>query len=188
MAWAPSVVWDSTEQQYYLFWASRQYDSSDTEHTGVATLDCIRYATTADFVTFSAPADYVSDPNTGLIDQEFQYLGTPGSYVRFLKDENELLVYQESTTGGIFGTWTRNQGFTAQGAPLEGGACFADISNPGTYYLLLDNYTEYVPYVTSDILSGSWSLAQSAFPPGIKHGSVLPVTQAELDAVIAAYS
>ncbi|KAG8666994.1 hypothetical protein FPOAC1_011816 [Fusarium poae] len=44
---------------------------------------------------------------TSLIDQEFQYLGKPGHFVRFLKNETINQVYQESTTTGLFGMWTR---------------------------------------------------------------------------------
>ena len=42
MAWAPSAVWDAAEEQFYVFWASRLYAESDTEHVGEASLDRIR--------------------------------------------------------------------------------------------------------------------------------------------------
>lgn len=188
MAWAPSAVYDEAEGQYYVFWAARHYDASDTEHSGVAGLDRIRYATTTDFVTFSEPSDYVALSDTPLIDQEFQYLGTSGSYARFLKNETVNQVYQETTTDGLFGTWTRIDGYVRPESPLEGPASFADINSPGTYYLLLDDYTQYVPFSTSDILSPDWQpTGASDFPSGLKHGSVTPLTQEEYDAVAAKY-
>lgn len=188
MAWAPSAVWDDAEGQYYVFWASCHYDASDTGHNGTGTLNRIRYATTQDFVTFSEPSDYVSDPTTGLIDQEFQYLGTPGSYVRFLKNETLLQVYQETTTDGIFGSWTRTPGYVTEGSPYEGPASFVDINDSDVYYLLLDNYEEYVPFTTSSILGGAWEAAGLPnFPTGLKHGSVLPVTQTEYDLIVEKY-
>lgn len=188
MVWAPSAVWDDATEQYYVFWASRHYDASDAGHTGTANLDRIRYATTKDFVTFSAASDYAALPTTPLIDQEFQYLGTPGSYVRFLKNETVNQVYQETTSDGLFGTWTRTPGYVRNESPLEGPASFADNLDPDTYHLLLDDYTEYVPFETSDILSPEWKAAdRSGFPTGLKHGSVTPLTQAEYDAVAAKY-
>ncbi|KAL4789645.1 hypothetical protein BDV19DRAFT_394853 [Aspergillus venezuelensis] len=196
MAWAPSVVYNADESQYYLFWASRLYSETDTEHTGTATLDRIRYATTIEFVTFSAPSDYVAldAENVPLIDQEFLYLGEEGHYARFLKDENVLHVYQEISTGGIFGNWEKSpspndSGYIAT-TTFEGPAAFADVNTPGRYYLLMDNYEEYIPFVTEDIESGIWEQldrAGSGLPAGLKHGSVFPVTAEEYDALLAAY-
>lgn len=188
MAWAPSAIYDEAEGQFYVFWASRLYDESDPDHVGVANLDRIRHATTKDFVTFSPPADYHAPEDTPLIDQEFQCLGTPGHYVRFLKNETVLQVYAETTTDGIFGTWTRVQGYVRPESPLEGPASFADNLVPGLYHLLLDNYEEYLPFESSDIEGETWERSDYAeFPSGLKHGSVTPLTQAEYDAVAAAY-
>lgn len=188
MAWAPSVVWNDAEGQYYVFWASRQYETSDPDHTGVANLDRIRYATTTDFVTFSPPEDYHALLDTPLIDQEFQNLGDANSWVRFLKNETVNQVYQEITSDGLFGTWNRVPGYVRPESPVEGAASFASIEAPGTYHLLLDNYSEYVAYTATDIGSGVWDPAGfSNFPRGLKHGSVTPLTQAEYDAIAARY-
>ena len=189
MVWAPSAVWDSATQQYYVFWSSRHYASSDTGHTGVAALDGIRYATTKDFSSFSSPKDYVRIPNTPIIDHEFQYLGTPGSWVRFIKNETVNRVFQESTSGGLFGTWKRTPGYVAMETPREGPACFADNTKPGFYHLWLDDYTRYVPYETSNIASNpQWKASSyTDFPGGLKHGSVTPLTQSEMDAFAAKY-
>ncbi|KAI0101187.1 glycoside hydrolase family 43 protein [Daldinia grandis] len=189
MVWAPSAVWDDETSQYYLFWASRHYSSSDTEHTGAATLDKIRYATTKDFATFSEPGDYLAPAGTPLIDQEFQYLGTPGAFARFYKNETTSQISQEITSGGLFGTWTRVGDHITSDSQREGPASFADNITPGLYHLLLDDYTQYIPYETSDIKSAaSWKRSStSGFPTGLKHGSVTPLTQREYDAVAAAY-
>lgn len=188
MVWAPSAVWDDATEQYYVFWASRLYDPSDTSHAGTAGLDRIRYATTRDFVTFSAPSDYLALASTPLIDQEFQYLGTPGAFVRFLKNETTNQVYQEKTTEGLFGSWTRIPGYVRNQSPLEGPASFADNLTPGLYHLLLDDYTQYVPFETSNILSPSWVASDnSGFPAGLKHGSVTPLTQNEYNRIANKY-
>ena len=188
MTWAPSAVWNEEEGQYYLFWASRHYDVSDPDHTGTPNLDRIRYATTKDFTTFSAPQDYLAPAETPVIDQEFQYLGTPGHYARFVKNETVNQIYQETTTGGLLGTWERIPGYVRPESPTEGPASFADIQAPGTYHLFLDNYTEYVPYSTSDIMSPNWQPSNRAgYPKGLKHGSVTPLTQEEYKAVAERY-
>lgn len=188
MVWAPSAVYNTEDNLFYVFWSARHYAESDTAHTGTATLDRIRYATTADFETFSAPQDYLALPDTPLIDQEFQYLGTTGAYARFLKNETVNQVYQETTTGGLFGEWTRVPGYVSSLSPAEGPAAFADNVTPGLYHLLLDDYTQYRPFETSNIEGGSWSSSSTdGFPTGLKHGSVTPVTQEEYDAISAKY-
>ncbi|KAI1409927.1 glycoside hydrolase family 43 protein [Hypoxylon sp. FL1857] len=187
MAWAPSAVWDDATSQYYLFWSSRLYAASDSKHTGTATLDKIRYATTKDFATFSEPKDYLALSGTPLIDQEFQYLGTPGAYARFFKNETTQQVFQEVTSDGLFGTWT-HVGYASTDTPREGPASFADNVTPGLYHLFLDDYTQYVPYQTSNIRSAGYTRSStSGFPTGLKHGSVTPLTQKEYDALAAAY-
>lgn len=123
-----------------------------------------------------------------MIDQEFQYLGTSSHYARFIKNETVNQVYQEMTTGGLFGSWTRVPGYVVSGSPWEGPASFADNAAAGRYYLLLDNYSQYVPFQTSNINSPSWSAAgTSGFPSGLKHGCVTPVTQTEYNALLARY-
>ena len=188
MVWAPSAVWDDATSQYYVFWASRHYAASDTAHTGAANLDRIRYATTKDFATFSSPKDYLAPSGTPVIDQEFQYLGTKGAFARFIKNETVNQVYQETTTGGLFGSWTRKSGYVRTESPREGPASFADNATPGLYHLLLDDYTQYVPFQTSNIQSPSWQQSStSGFPTGLKHGSVTPLTQKEYNAIAAKY-
>ncbi|KAI4861801.1 glycoside hydrolase family 43 protein [Hypoxylon rubiginosum] len=188
MAWAPSAVWDDETSQYYLFWSSRHFDASDTAHTGTATLDKIRYTTTTDFTTFSEPSDYLALSDTPLIDQEFQYLGTPGAFARFFKNETSQQIIQEITSDGLFGSWTRVSDYATTDSPREGPASFADIETPGAYHLFLDDYTQYVPYQTSDIENASWEPSStSGFPTGLKHGSVTLLTQEEYDALAVAY-
>lgn len=186
MVWAPSAVYNEASGLWDVFWASRLYASSDPAHTGLASQDRIRHATTTDFKTFTAASDYIAFENTGVIDQEFQYLGTPGHYVRFVKNETLNQMYQESTTGGLFGAWTRVPGYVRPESPTEGAAAFKDNLLPDRYYLLLDNYTEYLAFQTDNILGGKWTAANlPGFPRGLKHGVVTPLKQAEYDAIAA---
>ncbi|THW90862.1 family 43 glycoside hydrolase [Aureobasidium pullulans] len=189
MTWAPSAVWDDATSQFYVFWSSRLYADSDPKHTGVASLDRIRYTTTKDFVTFAPAKDYLALANTPLIDQEFQYLGKTGNFARFLKNETVNQVYVETTTGGLFGKWTRTPGYVRPESPREGPASFVDNVTPGLYHLLLDDYTQYVPYQSTDpAKSGAWTASNYPnFPKGLKHGSVTPLTQKEYNAVAAKY-
>ena len=193
MAWAPSAVWDDATSEYHVFWAARHYASSDGSHTGTANLDRIRHATTRDFASFGVPEDYLAPADTPVIDQEFQKLGSAddgATWARFIKNETTNQVSVETTTeAGLFGAWTRVRGYVRDESPREGPASFADNVTPGLYHLFLDDYTQYVPYQSSDIKApGSWQPASTnGFPSGLKHGSVTPLTQKEYDAVKAAF-
>lgn len=188
MVWAPSAVWDEPTGQFYVFWSSRFYNKNDKGHTGTANLDRIRYSTTKDFVSFAPAKDYVAPANLPVIDQEFQYLGTPGHFARFIKDETQNQMYQETTTGGLFGKWTRRGGFVRSEKPREGAACFRDNVNPKVYHLLLDDYTQYIPYETDNIENPNWRPSNyKNFPKGLKHGSVTPLLKAEYDALRKRY-
>ncbi|RDW81870.1 family 43 glycoside hydrolase [Coleophoma cylindrospora] len=189
MVWAPSAVWIEAEAQYYVFWSSQFFNASDTAHTGTPGNIRIRYATTKDFTTFSTAKDWINLADTSLIDQEIQYLGTSGHYARFLKNTTGQMVYQEVTTGGLFGTWKRIPGYVRPESRREGPASFADNTVPGLYHLFLDDYTEYLPYQTSNIdTTPIWLPSNfTNFPAGLKHGSVTPLLQAEMDRFAAKY-
>jgi hypothetical protein len=188
MLWAPSAVWDDTTSQYYVFWSTQLYSASDPTHKGTATLKRIRYAMTKDFVTFSAPKDYLAPAKNAVIDQEFLTLDKPGHFARFYKDESAgSRVVIETTANGLFGIWKTVGSVRTEGR-REGPAAFADNQTPGKYYILLDDYTQYLPFQTTNIASVTWSSPNwPNFPRGLKHGSVTQLTREEYDTVVAKY-
>ena len=80
--WAPEAYYDDLGE-YVVFWASKLYAESDPEHTG-NTYNRMLYATTRDFVTFSAPKIW-QDLGASRIDSTVIKDG--GKYHRFTKDE-----------------------------------------------------------------------------------------------------
>ncbi|KAK5654916.1 hypothetical protein OQA88_6672 [Cercophora sp. LCS_1] len=188
MLWAPSAHWDSSTSQYDLFWSTQLYSPADTSHRGTASLKRIRHATTKDFITFSAPTDYLAPSGVSIIDQEFLPLEQPGHYARFYKDETAgSRVVIEISTDGLFGTWKRVGNVRSEGR-REGAAAFADNVVPGRYYVFLDDYTQYLPFVTENISAVPWGVPNwSGFPRGLKHGSVTALTREEYDAVASQY-
>lgn len=188
MLWAPSAVWDSDTSQYHVFWSTQLYSPSDPSHTGTATLKRIRYATTRDFAAFSPPKDYLAPPRSAIIDQEFLYLGKPGHFARFYKNETAgSRVVIETTTNGLFGSWKTIGNVRTEGR-REGPAAWADNTVPGRYYLLLDDYTQYLPFQTNDVGTVPWGVPRwPDFPKGLKHGSVTPLTSGEYEAIRLRY-
>lgn len=186
MVWAPSAIWDEAKGEYLVHWASKFYPTSDPNHTGNPSAIRIRYAYTKDFKTFSSPQDYINRSPTNIIDLEFLPLGN-NAYARFMKDESAKTVFTEVSTNGLFGTWTRPAGTNAVIASgVEGPAVYWDNQVAGKAHLLLDFYGSdgYRPYETTNVKSGNWAASdRSAWPKNLRHGSVLPVTTAQVNAL-----
>ncbi|KAI1115546.1 glycosyl hydrolase [Nemania sp. NC0429] len=197
--WAPEAYYDDELGQYVVFWASSLYAESDTSHAG-SSYHRMMYATTSDFVTFSA-AKIWQDAGTSRIDSTV--LEHDGVYYRFTKDEGAVTgcrdIIQESsaTLTDRLSSWKsistcigRNAGTNA----VEGPTVFK--SNPGDvhgsmFYLFVDEYTSrgYIPLETADISNPSWKVSSSfKLPRSPRHGTVLPITSAELARIRSAYA
>lgn len=199
--WAPEAYWDEDLQQYVVFWASKLYAEDDPGHTG-GTYNRMLYATTRDFVTFSE-AKVWQDIGSSRIDSTVIKEGE--TYYRFTKDEGAGStgcsdIIQEKndslTEPDLVGSkaWAFQDGCIGRDAgtsAVEGPTVFK--RNPGDtsggqYYLFVDEYggRGYIPLTTDDLENPDWKVpADYRLPASPRHGTVLPVTQAELDALRA---
>lgn len=197
--WAPEAYWDEDLQQYVVFWASKLYAENDPNHTG-STYNRMLYATTRDFVTFSEPQIW-QDRGESRIDSTV--IREDGHYYRFTKDEggggtgcsdiiqetadqltavdlpgNPAWAMQDSCIGRDAGT-----------GAVEGPTVFK--ANPGDtsgndFYLFVDEYggRGYIPLGTDDLTQPNWQVpAVYDLPGSPRHGTVIPVTKAELDSL-----
>ncbi len=178
-----------------MFWASKVYADDDPEHTG-STYNKMLYATTKDFRTFSEPKVW-DDPGYSVIDSTVvKYRDT---YYRYTKDERDpassspcskFITGEKSTsltsTSYDFVSDCIGSGSISRG---EGPTVFK--SNTGDkWYLFIDEYGArgYVPFETTDLDSGRWTMSTDyQLPANPRHGTVLPVTQAEYDRLLTAY-
>lgn len=201
MTWAPEAHWDDSIGAYVVYWASKIYAESDPEHSA-DTYPRMMYATTTDFVTFSE-AKVWTDFNR--IDSTV--LQSEGVYYRFSKDygvetgtgcedivqesSDDLLALQPPAD-----TWPVVDGCIGADSGLgavEGPTAFK--ANAGDergekFYLFVDQYTGsgYTALETEDIANPDWTVSSDQnLPASPRHGTVLPVTQAELDRVNEAY-
>jgi glycosyl hydrolase family 43 len=193
--WAPEAFWDRTIGAYVVFWASKLYAADDPDHTG-DTYNRMLYATTKDFRTFSAPKVWV-DPGHSVIDSTV--IEHRGLYYRFTKDERsaspdapcgKFIVAERARklrdTSYDFVADCIGAGDIARG---EGPTVFKS-NTENRWYLFIDEFggRGYVPFTSTDLASGDWQLATGyELPARPRHGTVLPVTQSELDGVRAAY-
>lgn len=194
--WAPEAYWDAELKQYVVFWASKLYAESDTNHTG-NTYNRMLYATTRDFVTFSE-AKIWQDRGESRIDSTVIKEG--GTYYRFTKDEggggtgcSDIIQEKASSLTAVDQpgnpAWQFMKGCIGKGAgtsAVEGPTVFK--RNPGDtsggqYYLFVDEYggRGYIPLTTNDLENPNWQVPASYDLPGSpRHGTVIPVTAAEL--------
>jgi hypothetical protein len=114
------------------------------------------YAHTTDFVTFTTAQPYIALSNTPVIDLTILPLGG-STYVRFIKDESLLRVWEERSTTGLFGTWTRVGSSSTYITNLvsEGPLTFQDNLVAGLVHTFVDEY-------------GSDSNAKACFFSGVK--------------------
>lgn len=190
--WAPEAYYDPTIEAYVVFWASSLYEESDTNHTG-ATYHRMLYATTTDFVTFSEPQVW-QDAGMSRIDSTVIQEGDV--FYRFTKDEGasgtgcaDIIQEHSSSLRATLDSWTQDAaciGKNAGTSNVEGPTVFK--SNPGDvngekFYLFVDEYTGrgYIPLETADIAKPTWKVSASyTLPKSPRHGTVIPVTAAEL--------
>jgi beta-xylosidase len=198
--WAPEAYYDEDINAYVVFWASSLYDAADTNRTG-ATYHRMLYATTQDFVTFSETKVW-QDAGMSRIDSTV--LKSDNVYYRFTKDEgasgtgcSDIIQERSDSLLATLKSWTtvatcigKNAGTSA----VEGPTAFK--SNPGDvngekFYLFVDEYggRGYIPLETADIANPHWAVSKSyRLPASPRHGTVIPVTAAELDSLTSSSS
>ncbi|WP_051807918.1 family 43 glycosylhydrolase [Actinoplanes subtropicus] len=201
--WAPEAFWSAELGSYVVFWASKIYAASDPGHTG-DTYNKMLYATTRDFVTFSQPKVW-QDFGSSRIDSTVIKDG--GVYHRFTKDEGGVTgcsdIIQERADSLVAvddasdPAWDKNNpnwkivasciGKNAGTSAVEGPTAFRanDGDTSGSkYYLFVDEYggRGYIPLGTDDLNHPQWKVPPSyTLPASPRHGTVLPITQAELN-------
>lgn len=184
--WAPESIYDAESERYMVFWASKVSDDNYSKQR-------IYRSFTTDFVTFTEPEIYIEDDVSNI---DTSFVVHDGVYYRFTKNESKSSVIMEKseTLNGTFeevSTYTINgtAGNTITG--YEGPTAYK-INGEDKWCLLLDYYSKsqgYKPFVTDDIATGVFtSAADFNFDTKYRHGTVMPITQEEYDALIAKYT
>ncbi|MFJ3669503.1 family 43 glycosylhydrolase [Streptomyces sp. NPDC090106] len=191
--WAPEAFYDAERGEYVVFWASKLY--ADDAHSG-DTYNRMMYATTRDFYTFSEPRVWI-DRGYSVIDSTM--IRHDGTYYRLSKDErnntsstpNSKFIFQEKSDSILDPSWTAVAEGIGKGAmsAAEGPLVFKSNSED-KWYAFLDEFggRGYIPFETTDLDSGVWTPSTGYdLPSAPRHGTVLPVTQAEYDRLLRAY-
>lgn len=215
--WAPEAFFDEETEEYVVYWASALYPTPATNGRDIETsYQRMMFATTKDFATFSEPQPWIDverGPGDGMIDATIARDGD--TFYRIVKDEATFTVRQERSTdlrdtvSGTLPTTTspaegwqliREQLGAGQTNPWggtfrqgEGPTVFRDNELPDRWYLFIDQPSYhggegYLALQTDDIASADWTVvADARLPSSPRHGTVIPVSQAELDTMRAGY-
>ncbi|WP_329310904.1 family 43 glycosylhydrolase [Streptomyces sp. NBC_01262] len=191
--WAPEAYYDDSLGEYVVFWASKLYDND--AHTG-DTYNRMMYATTRDFYTFSEPKVWI-DRGYSVIDSTM--IEQDGQYYRFSKDERNnsssspysKFIFEEKSDSILnlsYDAVAEGIGYGEMSA-AEGPLVFKS-NTEDKWYLFADEYggRGYIPFETTDLDSGVWTPSSDYdLPSSPRHGTVLPVTQAEYERLLTAY-
>lgn len=185
--WAPDVFYDPENRDYVLHW------SSCHAHNGFGNMG-IWFSRTKDFCTFSQPRLLYEKADAGVIDSAI-YVEN-GRYFLFVKSDNAperiLLLQADHAEGPYHRNRAFDESMLAVEAGLYEGATAVRLED-GTWCLFLDYYgvpgegQGYVPFVAQSMESGRFvrSDARFSFPYGYKHGTVIPITAAQYEAIAA---
>lgn len=183
--WAPDIIKDDETGDYILhFSASHAGDDYASK-----AIYCIR---TADFRAYSQPELLYRKPDSGCIDSAMYR--EDGLYYLFVKSESNPQTMIELVSRRPTGPFERIPRFDEAMAVLESGQYEAPTAvqlDDGRWCLFLDyygrpgKYQGYIPLVAPRLSDGAFERCDAAFsfPYGFKHGTILPITEAEYERV-----
>lgn len=180
--WAPELIYDDRTKEYMIYWATtikgkfpETQDNAENAYN-----HRMYYVTTKDFKTYT-PAKLLYEPGFNVIDATIQQ--DKQQYVMFLKDEtrtppqkNLRVAFSKSLTGP----------YTKAGPPITGnywaeGPTVAKVN--GQWLVYFDKYREhaYGAVASTDLKTWTDASDKVSFPKGARHGTVLTISQAELN-------
>lgn len=181
-AWAPEAMWDSRSREWIIFWSTTIPGRfSDGENTGDGGYNHRVYAmTTKDWKQFS-PARVWFDPGFNSIDATVVNDGR--RWIMVFKDERKTPVYKQlrlAFANSPSGPWTGvTEPFTD--AWVEGPSA---VRIGEEWWIYFDHYTK--PRHYGALKTRNWKIfedmtKQLSFPDDHRHGTVVPVSEAEAE-------
>jgi len=182
--WAPEITYDEKSKTYMIYWAStidgKFLETKSEEEKGYN--HRIYYTTTKDFKKFSK-TKLLYEPGFNVIDASI--VKTDNGFTMYLKDETKVPVQKNlkiATSKKLEGPYTKAS------APITGdywaeGPTAIKIDNKWIVYF--DKYTQKKYGAVRETSKGWEDISeQVSFPKGTRHGTVIKVSAAEINALI----
>ena len=147
-AWAPEAIYDVANGNYVVYWATiSPLDGYDKAR--------IYYATTTDFVNFSAPQMYINrSGSNGIIDTQILEVAN-GTYQYYRASRDTYMGYDAVTVEGsnsIFGSWTAIGDIHNLISSWSEGPILYKFNDVNNWCLMVDKTAGgYVPLVSTDL-------------------------------------
>ncbi len=177
-AWAPEAIWDPDTEEYLVYASGKDLTMDNPG-------DTVYVVRTRDFRTFTEPEYFVRPFNDKgeriwAIDSNIIH-ANDGKFYHFYKQTGHIEMMVSDHASGPYeyiNEFPRPNG--------EGPGSFLVKGTDDTYALMVDDYSVYVPYLTTDIASGKFTKATDTItmPTGSKHGGFLPLNEEEYNRVM----
>lgn len=179
-SWAPEITYDPWSQNYMIYWATTitgLFPETQTEHESGLN-HRMYYVTTRDFKTFS-DTKLLYDPGFNVIDATILHDGQ--RWVMFLKDEtrepvqkNLKIAYANELTGP----------YSKAGKPITGNFWVEGptaLKRGAEWIVYFDRYRDhrYGAIQSTDLETWTDISDKIKLPRGIRHGSILEVSEKE---------
>jgi hypothetical protein len=184
-AWAPEIYYDADKKQYMIYWATTipgRFPKGDSAGDNKYN-HRLYYVTTKDFKTYTK-ARLLYDQGFNVIDGTITKWGS--QYVMVLKDEtryppqkNLRVAFSNTLTGG----------YGKPSAPITGNYWAegpTTLKTGNNLLVYFDKYTEHKYGVVSSTDMEHWTDLSDklSMPKGIRHGTVITITQNELQPLL----
>lgn len=180
--WAPEIFYDKASKQYMFYWATTipgRFKAGDTAGDDKYN-HRMYYVTTKDFKKYSE-TKLLYDYGFNVIDATIQKNGK--EYVMFLKDETKTPAQKNLR---IATSKYLTKGYTKPSEPITGkywaeGPTVLKVGNRWVVYF--DKYTQhkYGAIESTDLINWTDVSDKLKVPNGLRHGTVLTITKAELE-------
>ncbi len=190
--WAPETIWDAEAGKYMVYFSLRTGKKDPIPYDKV--YYCYANDDFTDLETFPV---YLYDRGSATIDMDIIYNEKDSLYHAFYKTEGEggickvTAKHLTARPGEPLGSqWSEPSGTLQQTTVSVEGAGVFKLINKDTWTLMYDCYTSgYYQFCSSEDLENFRFVKNTytfgAFTP--RHGTVIPITKAETEALIAAF-
>lgn len=188
--WAPETIFDRNAGKYMVFYSLRTNDEDS--------FDRIYYSyVNDDFTDLEGEPQYLFDRGTATIDGDIVYNPSDGLYHLFFKSEGGRGIFQATSKtltaepGKPLGSqWTVHEAHVDQTEVQVEGVGVCQSIDGKSWIVMYDCYTShYYQFCKSPDLRHFEVVQNTAtegkFTP--RHGTIIPITQAEKDRLIAAF-